>query len=221
MASHRFEQDLSAINQHYSRLLGEHGDTAQGVQWTDQATQELRMRVLAQVGDLGSAKVLDFGCGTGHLLDLLRRELGFQGEYVGYDLSEPMLDVARHKFPGVRFERQDVLAEGVREDFDYVLINGVFNNRANDNWGLMTALLACLFPHACSALAFNALSTYVDFFTPGLFYVNPEDVFRFCKEHLSPCVTLRHDYLVKPGVVPFEFTAYVYRSEVEPRKRSN
>lgn len=218
MADHPFQRDLSLLRQHYSRLLKEHGDSPQGVQWTDRQTQELRMAILTEIGDLRSAKVLDFGCGTGHLLAFMQRHLAFTGEYVGYDLSAEMIATAQKKFPGARFEQRDILAEGVPEDFDFVLISGVFNNRIGDNWGLMTSILRCLFPHTRKGLAFNALSTYVDFFDPGLFYVSPEKVFRFCKEQLSPCVCLRHDYLIKPGIIPFEFTIYVYRTEVKPRK---
>ena len=217
MASHPFQKDLSQLSEHYSRLLEEHGDSPQAVQQTTVETQERRMTVLAEVGDLRSAKVLDFGCGTGHLLTFMQRQLAFTGEYVGYDLPANMISTAQKKFPGFRFEQRDILAEGMPEDFDYVLINGVFNNRVDDNWALMTALLKCLFPHTRKALSFNALSTYVDFFDPDLSYVSPLKVFRFCKEQLSPCISLRHDYMIKPGIVPFEFSVYVYTTDVKPR----
>jgi SAM-dependent methyltransferase len=218
MALHPFRCDLSLLEEHYSRLVQEHGDTPEGVQWSDRQSQEHRVAILTEVGDLRSAKVLDFGCGTGHLLAFMRDRLGFTGEYVGYDLSAGMIATAQGKFPGIRFEQRDVLADGVPEEFDFVLVNGVFNNRVHNNWGLLTTILLCLFSHTRTALAFNALSTYVDFFDPKLFYVNPEDVFRFCKERLSPCVILRHDYLIKPGTIPFEFSVYLYKTEVKPRK---
>ena len=177
------------------------------------------MAVLSEIAsDLPTAKVLDFGCGTGHLLAYLRQVRRFSGEYVGYDLSSTMIAAARHKFPGVRFEQRDILADGVPEHFDYVLVSGVFNNHVNDGWGLMTAILTRLFQHTRRGLAFNALSTYVDRFDPALFYVSPERVFRFCKESLSPCITLRHDYTIRPGVVPFEYSVFVYATGIAPRK---
>jgi SAM-dependent methyltransferase len=187
------QKDLACARRHYSRLLDQHGDTPQAAAWRDRQTQERRMAILAEVGDLRSAKILDFGCGTGHLLAFLRRELGFAGEYVGYDLSAEVITTARHKFRRARFEQRDILTEGVPEDFDYVLISGVFNQRLRENWRLMTRILGNLFAHCRQALAFNALSTYVDFFEPHLFYVSPEKVFRHCKERLSSRVCLRHD----------------------------
>jgi SAM-dependent methyltransferase len=210
------KDELANLGAHYSRLFATHGDSPEAAQWRDRSSQEVRLEVLAGVGDLRDAKILDFGCGTGHLCAMLDAK-GLRCEYVGYDLSQPMIDFARQKHPRARFECRDVLSEGVAEDFDYVLISGVFNNQVSDNWTLMTSLLRTLWPHARRGLAFNNLSNYVDFLDEGLFYVEPERVFRFCKEQLSPCVTLRHDYLVKAGVVPFEFTTYVYRTGIDCR----
>ncbi len=202
--------DLRDLETHYDRLAREHGDTPQAAQWTSRETQEARMAVLSEIGDLRRAKILDFGCGTGHLLAYLRSR-GFAGEYVGYDLSSDMLALAEASFPDARFERRDILTDGIAERFDYALVSGVFNNRVRDNWALMTSLLAALFPACDLGLAFNALSTYVDFFDDGLHYFDPGVVFQHCKEQLSPRVCLRHDYEIKPGVVPFEFTVYVMR----------
>ena len=221
MPSHPFEHDLQRLGREYSSLLQEHGDVPAAVRWRDRSTQERRLCVLAEVGDLRTAKVLDFGCGTGHLLDILRTRLGFCGEYVGYDLSEAMIALARTKFPGVRFERRDILADGVPEVFDYVLVSGTFNARVSDNWGLMTALLRPLFQQTRTALAFNLISSYVDYMNDGLWYASPEQVLRFCKEEISPRVTLRHDYLLKDGVIPYEFTVYVYQTNVPRVKHAD
>ena len=46
----------------------------------------------------------------------LRRDLAFKGEYVGYDLSARMIAAAQKKFPEARFERRDILEDGVSED---------------------------------------------------------------------------------------------------------
>ncbi|MEI2638270.1 MAG: hypothetical protein V9F03_04650 [Microthrixaceae bacterium] len=50
----------------------------------------------------------------------------------------------------------------------------------------MTDHLEVLYDHTKIALAFNSLSRYVDFFTEGLGYFDPGEVFKFCKENLSP-----------------------------------
>ena len=213
------DQDLERLARHYAGLLREHGDSPAAGQWSDLATQEARLQVLLEVADpheLTHARVLDFGCGTSHLLTMLQAG-GFRGHYVGYDISEELVAHARAKFPGVRFEHRNVLEAGVPESFDYVFVSGVFNNKLADSWDFLTRLLRTLFARTEKALAFNNLSTYVDFFEPHLYYLAPEQVFRFCKEQLSPRVITRHDYEVRPGVLPYEFTTYVYTSPIACR----
>lgn len=213
-----YVENTSMLQKRYAALLEQHGDGPNAVEQADVETQERRMVVLSEVGQLYDSKILDFGCATGHLLTVLQKAGSFTGEYVGYDICPELLGVAREKHPGVRFEQRDVLQEGVGEEFDFVIINGVFNNLVNDNWGWMTSILEALFPSTRIALSFNNLTRYVDYFDDHLFYADPGDVFRFCKEHLSPQVTLRHDYSTRAGVMPYEFSTYVYRSEFACRK---
>ena len=216
---HEYSVDFARVAAHYGDLVRRYQDAPEAAQWSDHATQRRRFEILTNVGDLRASKVLDFGCNTGSLYEFLRDEYGFRGEYVGYDLAEPAIMHARQKFPGICFEVRDILAEGVDQEFEFVLISGVFNNRLVDNWGFLRRALSMLFARTKNAIAFNAMSSYVDYRDESLAYFAPEDVFRFCKETLSARVTLRHDYLVKPDTIPFEFTTYVYQSAFAPRPR--
>lgn len=218
--------DLDALAAHYASALERHGvDSSEAVQWSSRETQERRFQVLAEVVPpevLRQASVLDFGCGTGHLLTWLRRAHGYEGRYTGYDISPEMIEAARAVHEGdaqATFEHRDVLREGIDGRFDLVLVSGTFNNAVTDAWGFVTDLLRPLAAASDVALAFNALSTYVDYTTDGLTHLCPEDVFRFCKEELSPRVSLRHDYQIKDGVIPFEFTVYVHASDLAPVAR--
>jgi SAM-dependent methyltransferase len=205
-----FEKDLWMLERHYAALFEAHGDTVDASQQRDLATQELRMQRLCEIGDLSRSKILDFGCGSGHLLSVLRRDFAFAGSYVGYDLSERHLAAAREKYPGALFKRVNIFQENIDGPFEYVLINGVFNNRVSDNWGFLTEALRILRSAATAGIAFNCLSTYVDYQDENLFYVDPSKVFNFCKRQLSQFVCLRHDYRIRQNVLPYEFTIYVY-----------
>lgn len=208
MISKNLSDDLSALERHYSSLAREFGDAPQTTQQRDRQTQETRMRRLIEIADLSTASVLDLGCGTGHLLNVLGS--GYLGTYTGYDLSEEVLAIARSAHPAARFERREILTEGMADRFDYCLISGTFNNRIADNWEFLTSTLKTLRKGIERGIAFNALSTYVDYFDDHLSYLDPAKVFDFCKREISPYVTLRHDYEVRPGVVPFEFTMYIH-----------
>lgn len=215
--------DLDALARHYDAALAAHGPSSpEAVQWADRSTQERRMAILTEVvgaDELRTASILDFGCGTGHLLTWLEREHGYTGRYTGYDIAPQMVEAARAQHPAhptATFECRDILHEGIDGAFDLVVVSGTFNNRLPDNWRFLTDLLAVLYPAATRALAFNCLSTYVEYATDDLAHQQPEAVFAHCKAQLSPLVTLRHDYLVRDGVMPYEFTTYVYRGPFDP-----
>ena len=208
------------LQEHYNHLARQYGDTPAAVQQSSLESQDRRLSILAQLGPVADASVLDFGCGAGRLLDVLVDNFAFKGHYTGYDISEELLRMAHERHPEAQFERRDIFTDGVGGEFDYVFISGVFNNRLADNQLFITRTLEVLFPHVRRGLAFNALSPYVDFRDPNLYYADPEELFRFCKERLSPSVSLRHDYEVKQGVVPYEFTLHVYRSQHVPRQKS-
>jgi SAM-dependent methyltransferase len=67
-------------------------------------------------------RVLDMGCGTGHLLAALE-----PGEGVGVDFSPRMIDIARESYPNLRFEVGDTedpsLAEQLGGPFDVIVIS--------------------------------------------------------------------------------------------------
>ncbi len=213
-----FKNDIEKLAQHYSDLVKQHGDAAEGAQYADRATQEKRMEVLCEIGVQKDSKVLDFGCGTGQMLSLLQRTMGFEGEYVGYDISPEAIEFAQKAHPGGRFEVRDIFENPPEEDFDFVLVSGVYNNLMSDNRAFFEAASRRLMEHARAGYAFNMISRFVDFFDEGLYYEDPMAAFQFCKESLSPLVTLRHDYVVREGSIPFEFTIYVHQCDIEPRK---
>lgn len=195
------------LKAHYKDLLFKFGDSAESAQYSSRESQEKRFEILAQIADLNGSHILDFGCGTGHLAAYLRYR-GLKFSYTGIDIVKEFFDIARAKNPGCRF---GALEDFAHEKFDYVFISGVFNNKRKGNRKFYQESLRKLFGLCTKGIAFNMMSTYVDYKDAGLFYESPERAFRFVKQELTPYVTLRHDYEVKPGVVPFEFAVYAYR----------
>jgi len=190
----------------YNKSLADYGDTAEGVKWRPYS-QSYRFKVLTQVADLETASILDYGCGKGDLYPYLVGQ-GFRGTYTGFDINSQLIDLARRKYAGVRFEIKDIEeVESLSEQFDYVLVSGVFafGLHASDSWSVMKSVLSRCFTVAKKGLAFNAISTYVTYREPEFFYASPEEVFQFCMTELSRNVALRHEN------VPCNFTVYVYR----------
>jgi SAM-dependent methyltransferase len=193
---------------HYRDLFLKYGDTPEASQWRDRSTQEKRFEILCEIGNLDGSAILDLGCGTGHLASYLKQK-GLNFDYTGIDLVPEVLDAGRLKHPEYQFMTPTELDRNTM--FDYVLISGTFNNLIEDNRTFYQEKLKQYFNHTRIGLAVNMLSQYVDYFDDGLFYEYPETVFKFAKTHLSQRVSLRNEYQLKPGVLPFEFTTYIYR----------
>ena len=152
--------------------------------------------------------LLDFGCGTARLLDYARRT-GMAGlDYSGLDLSHKALAVCRAKYPDRRFYDIDVLAnDSGLPVFDYVIINGIFHWKgpitqvAMENY--FRRLLVTMAGHARLGLAFNVMSTHVDWQRDDLFHVPLQTATDIVAENISRRFALRHDY----GL--YEYTVHV------------
>lgn len=214
--TNKFQKVVSRLSQHYSERYARYGDTPAAVQ-QDHETQARRFEVLTSVEGLRNADVFDFGCGTGELFSALN-EMEFGGTYTGYDIVPEMIEKAKSKFSSANFACRDIFEEGLPIEVDISFVNGVFNDRHSSNLSFMQDTLRILFDNSRHAIAFNALTTYVDYYDDSLYYANPLEVFDFCKSELSPNVTLRHDYAVRAGGGPFEFTVFVYKTGSTPRR---
>jgi SAM-dependent methyltransferase len=205
--------------EHFNSLYATHGDSHLTAQYSDRDSQERRFAILSGVGVEQNSSVLDFGCGLGDLLGYLKRTNGFVGQYTGIDLSSNIVNRAQSKYPDATFLNVDIHQKYEIEPADFVLISGIFNIKFGaSDWRYLTDTLKLLFSSSRKAMAFNLLSTYVDYFDEELVYFDPGAVFNFCKEELSPRVTVRNDYILRPGAIPSEFTVFVYRTDLSPRK---
>lgn len=201
------------IESHYRELLQKFGDSPEAAQYSNRESQYRRFAALARIGDLRGKRVLDFGCGTGTLFDYLVSVGQTPAVYQGVDVVPEFFEIAREKIPHGHFCHPDEMEEDVR--FDYLFVSGVFNNRKHGNRKFWQETIRRLYAQCDIGVAFNMMSTYVDYRDKSLFYEDPCRVFSFVKKQLSPYVTLRHDYLAKENSVAFEFNVYVYRKPVD------
>jgi SAM-dependent methyltransferase len=204
-------RSLEEIEAFMEELLAREGDTTPlGVGWPNRENQEIRFAQLLRLidDDPGEFTVNDLGCGFADLYRFIRANDLPMKAYRGYDLSERMLEVARERVgPDAKLIRSDHLTE----EADYSFACGIFNMRlkaTDEEWlSHMKAVVADLHERSNRGFAFNSFSTYVDWREPHLFYADPMELFRFCKEEVSPRVALLHDYPL------WEWTILVRRVE--------
>jgi SAM-dependent methyltransferase len=190
-------QPLTKVARFMDGLLDKEGPTVKGVGWRNRENQRLRFAQLLRAIDLGSEPftVNDLGCGLADLYGFIKDEgLPMRG-YRGYDLSENMVAAARER---VGDDGEVLRADRVTETADYSFACGIFNTKldaTDEEWlAYMKSAIANLDEHSDRGFAFNSLTTYVDYREDHHFYADPAELFRFCKQEISPQVTLLHDY---------------------------
>jgi SAM-dependent methyltransferase len=194
------QQIIETYRQRFFRF----GDTPEGAHYSDLEGQHYRFEKLTQISDLRGKRILDYGCGLGHLYPYLLAKFG-EVDYTGIDIVPEVIDFAARKYQKARFLCRDLLREDIQEDFDYVLICGVFNNAVPDPSSLLQEMIAVAFRHCKIGLAFNFISTYVNYVQEEMAYHDPLDVLKFCLNRLSLKVTMQHHYQRRDVAV------YVYR----------
>ena len=177
--------------------LTEHGDTHKGVGWPTRENQAIRFENALRLIEPGDRPftVNDFGCGLAHMYEFIRDRGLPMSAYRGYDLSEKSLEVARERLGD---DAELIRADHLTENADYSFACGIFNTRleaGDEEWSeFMKSVVLDLSEHSDRGFAFTSLSTYVDYTEPQLFYADPLEWFRFCKEEISSRVSLLHDY---------------------------
>ena len=198
------KRDKQEIIERYTERFQRLGAGAEALGSGSEEHQAIRYRVLSEVGDLGGQKVLDVGCGFGGFYDYCRH-MQQPMSYTGIDIVPALIEKASKLHPLAEFKEMDILNAPDDWEMDYVVSSQAFNNRLEygDNWELVQKVLAKCFKIARKGVAFDLMSTHVDFKEDRLYYFDPSIVLEFCKS-LTRRILLRHDYPL------FEFCIYLY-----------
>lgn len=202
-----------ALVAHYEACLVKFGDSHRGVDWPNERDAHRRYLVmldLVRECEPGMT-LLDFGCGASHLYPYLQGSPYSSLTYHGLDASPAFCELSRKKYPGNPYYCLDILsAPGLLAEFDYVVMNGVFTEKRELGFEEMLEyfkqMLRVVFPKVRLGLAFNVMSSIVDWQRDDLFHLPTDMLSEFLCNELSRNFVIRNDY----GL--YEYTTYVYRN---------
>jgi SAM-dependent methyltransferase len=203
-----------AIVAHYEACLDQHGDSHLGVDWPKQNDAETRYRVMLEIIKEPTPRpirLLDFGCGASHLYEFIVANSVTGVEYSGLDISPKFIALSREKFPFLEYYCCDFLNDQIDLPiFDYIVMNGVFTERQeltfDEMFDYFKLLVKRAFDHAARGIAFNVMSSHVDWERDDLFHLPIDSLAAFLTKSLSRNFTIRNDY----GL--YEYTTYVYKA---------
>lgn len=204
-----------ALREHYSQKFSLHGPSPEGVDWgADESKMLLRYDKMLGVADFSGkhkATLLDVGCGYGGLRSYaLTKNIDL--DYTGIDVVNEMIEWAKANQPSGNFIHDDVLNYKFDGQFDYVVCNGILTQKL-ETPGLQmdqfaSQLIRQMFALCRIGIAFNTMTTKVNYYSNNLYYRNPAELFSWCLSEISPHIRLDHSYPL------YEYTIYLYRNPV-------
>ena len=197
------------IVDYFETTLKKFGHTPKGVDWNSDISQNLRFQQLVKVIDANNPfSILDYGCGYGALLDYLIDNKYSFSKYIGYDISEKMIEASRLLYSQIESASFVTnLEEKIK--VDYAVASGVFNMKLetpDDAW--TEYVMSCLDKInkvTEKGFAITFLTKYSDKekMRGDLYYADPCFLFDYSKKNYAKNVAILHDY----GV--YDFTLIV------------
>ena len=181
----------------YRRTFEQYGNAPEAVQWSAEG-QRWRFDKLLEIapsdGELQGKRLLEIGCGLGHLYSHIREGVG-QVDYTGIDIVPEMIVHAQVAHPDAVFECRDIFQNPITESFDYVFISGVFNGPLRpDSKDFLSAMITHAYAACSIGLAFNFTSSHVNFVSEDTNYFDPCWVLSEVLGKLSKKVDMYHHY---------------------------
>ncbi len=160
----------------FEESFEKYGDDPKSCLWDERMV--FRYEELTRVADFNGTSILEIGCGIGGFYEYCIQDKGIKDlTYKGIDLVPGMIELAKEKYPSAEFEVCNILEQKLKETYDYVILCGVFNvaTKTQD----MERILSEAYKYCKKGMAFNFISTYVNFQEDEISYHNPQEVFLF------------------------------------------
>jgi len=215
---------IDFINKHYSETFKKYGATSKGVYCGSNLDVNVRYQKMIKVLDsdyekpAGKPSLLDLGCGWGGLYKYCLLN-DFNVDYTGIDVVESMIEYGKKKFINGNFFVGNALDLDFKNKFDYVVGNGllplIINNNIPQTEKYVKKLIRKMFEICKYGIAFNLMSSRVNYMADKLYYTSPVEILNFCLDEISPRVRLDHSYTClnrKSGKL-FEYTVYIYKDQ--------
>jgi hypothetical protein len=198
---------------YYGNLFETHGAGVDAVASGSQLYKELRYEKLCRVFENNNEfSMHDVGFGLGHLWEYIKIHHGDKKvSYSGSEVTDDFVVQCRAAYPDCQFALRDLAEQSYPDRYDYLIFGGTFYHTAgvsqNEFKVYVQKTLKNAFCMARRGIAFNFVTSHVEYRKSDLFYMNPADIIEFVVGDLSRFFLMNHSYPL------FEYTMCVYQEE--------
>jgi len=199
--------------QQRQRIIDKHRDSLtrfgchpHALYWSGQEIQEIRFRILADIGIRAGDSVLDVGCGFGDFHRWSKKN-SCPLQYTGIDLSPDLLQKAQQLHPDDQFLAGDLFDMPFSaQSFDWVILSGALNEQLHDHSTYAKRVITYMYQLSRKGVAFNMLDAR-HLVAHDLHSQDPENMLSFC-QNICPQSILHDSYLRN------DFTIYMHTMEL-------
>jgi len=194
------EQRKRIVDRHRDSLT-RFGYSSHALYWSSTEIQEIRFKVLADIGIQSGNSVLDVGCGFADFKYWFEK-LDGSLNYTGIDLSPDLLAEAERRHPDARLIEGDLFdGDFLERSFDWVILSGALNEQLHDDGDYARRSIARMFKLCRKGIAFNLLDAR---------YLKAHDLQSHqSQEVLSYCRNLCPDSVLCDGYLDNDFSIYM------------
>ncbi len=187
------EQQRKRIVDRHRDSLKRHGHHPNALYWSSREIQEIRFKILAEIGIQSGDSVLDVGCGFADFKSWVEQQ-GRPVQYAGVDLSPDLIYTAQEKHPEVQLMCGELFDFHFEPRFvDWVILSGALNEQLHDESAYAFRVIERMYSLCRKGVAFNMLDARY-LVAHDLHSQIPERVLDFCRV-LCPSCELHDEYL--------------------------
>ncbi len=175
---------LKRINDHYVRRIHPQKAGFDVLDWGSREAQVTRFETLLSIIQRNptvmaaeSLRVLDVGCGLTDLHTFFASS-EFPVDYLGVDITLPVLMEAKRRHPGRKILQTDVFTDApfAEKTFDVIFCSGIFNLKLGNNDRFAAYALEQLIPLSKHLVVANFLHQRTSRKYPHCFYYDPDEL---------------------------------------------
>jgi ubiquinone/menaquinone biosynthesis C-methylase UbiE len=129
-------------------------------------------------------------------------------KFTGIDIVPQMISSAKNDYSASNFMIGDFLEMDLEEKYDYVTCNGILTQKLSaskdEMINYMERLIEKMFNRCNKGIAFNTMTTHVDYELDGNFHNDPSELLRTLFQYTNK-IRLDHSYPL------YEYTVYLYK----------